>query len=556
MIPFELKRVLKEGVIILFILAILMVRILTTEGDPLVTVILLEIFLLLYASFCGWSLFDRERQEGAIEYLLSLPVSRTRLFFLKFTPRLFSAVAVLGAYLLMHHWFRFPSVITPLQFSIFYFAFFLVSLSFSLNVKSFIAAIFLTAFFSIGFTYLLGVLDPMMTEASAITTGNLVMLVFPVTFFIVFRTYDIKPLRAFNIKFLPPVLVILGVTAGLTWSGSDVGWGGYYITAGGDLVRSSHGARRAEWIKKWGEPKLLYRGCGGALLEKNGILYLHERKVTWSDCRSRRLSTLNLKTGEIHPVMDVQKGWEIGVGHTGKGGAFLNGNYYNLIYNKKEKKSKIIKSDGSKVKTIPLYGNFYDEFAYSFVHATDAPRWFLVLSGSRLYRASENGEAEEMFPINGFRDLSDRTMMWGSRIARFNQEGMTVYDFSGDLTPVLKMEGDVKKVRRKWSRPVSPKFLIRVDKRNYFILDLESLERTPIHLSGRPYYYTFDGDVLHGLWVSGDTMIYRKMKKGKVVKEKKKSIGIKELRFRRIMGFPTGVVISNPLEYQVFRFDM
>ena len=88
MVLFELKRIFKEGIIIILILAALAIYTLTTDKDPYFASIVFMLFLLIYASFTGWSVFDRERQEGAEEYLFSMPVSRTRLFFLKFTPRL------------------------------------------------------------------------------------------------------------------------------------------------------------------------------------------------------------------------------------------------------------------------------------------------------------------------------------------------------------------------------------------------------------------------------------------------------------------------------------
>jgi len=160
MVWIELKKILKEGIIIILILTGLMVHILTTDRDPYTASVIFEIFLLLYASFTGWSMFDRERQEGAVEYLLSMPVSRTRLFFLKFIPRTFSVLLLLGVYLLLHSHIDFPSFRPLFDFSLIYLAFFLVSLSLSLTLKNFIGALFITSFLSLGLTLLLKVIDP------------------------------------------------------------------------------------------------------------------------------------------------------------------------------------------------------------------------------------------------------------------------------------------------------------------------------------------------------------------------------------------------------------
>ncbi len=142
MILIELKKIFKEGIIIAFILSILAVHTLTTDGDPYISSIIFMLLFLIYASFTGWSVFDRERREGAEEYLFSMPVSRTRLFFLKFTPRFLAVLLVLGCFHLLHHYFDFPLYYPAVDFSILYISFFLLSLSFSISIKSFIGAFF------------------------------------------------------------------------------------------------------------------------------------------------------------------------------------------------------------------------------------------------------------------------------------------------------------------------------------------------------------------------------------------------------------------------------
>jgi len=90
-----------------------------------------------------------------------------------------------------------------------------------------------------------------MSDSSAILTVNLVILIFPVAFFIVFQRFDIKPIRTFNWKFVPPMVVIIGMMVGVAWLMSSSGWRGYYITHDGDLTRYSY--RRTQIIRKNGE---------------------------------------------------------------------------------------------------------------------------------------------------------------------------------------------------------------------------------------------------------------------------------------------------------------
>ncbi len=78
MLATETKRIFKDGAIIFMVLAAIFTGIAASDQDVYLAPAL-EIFLLLYASFTGWSMFERERQENAGEYMLSLPLSRSSL---------------------------------------------------------------------------------------------------------------------------------------------------------------------------------------------------------------------------------------------------------------------------------------------------------------------------------------------------------------------------------------------------------------------------------------------------------------------------------------------
>jgi len=139
MLATETKRIFKDGMILFVVLAAIFAGIIFTDRDAYLAPAL-EIFLLLYASFTGWSLFERERQENAGEYMLSLPLSRSRLLLLKFLPRLLSVSLVLLIYLRLHQTWQLPSFLNPFDFSILYAGFFLLSIAFSISFKNFITA--------------------------------------------------------------------------------------------------------------------------------------------------------------------------------------------------------------------------------------------------------------------------------------------------------------------------------------------------------------------------------------------------------------------------------
>ncbi|MCU0236772.1 MAG: ABC transporter permease subunit, partial [Acidobacteria bacterium] len=107
MLATEARRVFKDGAVIFIVLAALVAGIRFSDQDVFLAPAL-EIFLLLYAAFTGWSLFERERQENAGEYMLSLPLSRSRLLLLKFLPRLLAVSLLLLLYLHLHRSWQFP----------------------------------------------------------------------------------------------------------------------------------------------------------------------------------------------------------------------------------------------------------------------------------------------------------------------------------------------------------------------------------------------------------------------------------------------------------------
>lgn len=549
MVWIELKKILKEGIIIVLILTGLMVHIVTTDRDPFTASVIFEIFLLLYASFTGWSMFDRERQEGALEYLLSMPVSRTRLFFLKFTPRVFSVLLLLGVYLLLHSYIDFPSFRPLLDFSFIYLAFFLVSLSFSLTLKNFIGALFITSFLSVGLTLLLKVIDPALSDSYAILTVNLVILIFPIAFFIVFQRFDVKPIRTFNWKFVPPMVFIIGIIVGVSWWMSNSGWHGYYISHDGDVIRYS--CRKTQIIRKNGEIINL-KDCLVPLIEREGSIYMQVRKMQ-KKCDLKGLVSLDLQKGNIHPIMDVKKGWSVGYGYIGKNGVLKKDIYYNIFQNREEKEYKILIIQGTSVREIPVYGNFYDKPIDRLFHVVEEPLQFFVTSDSRIYRIFERGDAEEL-PLH-ISKPSKALAVWKNRLLVFEGKGMTLYEISDQLKPIFQKKGKIIKLRRKFGSLLTPKVLIR-EERGLSLFSLEDQSIEPVDFNSRPYYYFVANDTLHLLWVKEDKLIYGQVKKGKIIKQKKWHIKTKyEKGWRVIMPYHSGVVVYNSKEFERYLFD-
>jgi hypothetical protein len=509
------------------------------------------VFLLIYASFAGWSMFDRERREGAEEYLLSMPVSRTRLFFLKFTPRLLCILLLLGSILLLNHIMPLPIYFPMTDFAVIYLTFFLVSLSFSLNLKSFVSAFFLTTSLSVGLSWFIKIMDSSFSESSAILTANLALLVLPITFFILFQTFDIKPLRTFNVKFIPPVLAILLLVMGYFWmSGSPRQWHSYYLTHGGDIMRYS--CKQSQFIR--GDEITNFQECLVPLMELNGSLYLQERVVE-SECFLKGLVSLDLQKATLRPLMQIEKDWFVGDGFLGKNGVLKDGKYYNILRNPKKKQYKIliIPTDGSGDRQIPIYGNFYEEPIEQFLYAGGAPLQFFVRTKSRVFRVFESGEAQELFPV------PKSMAVWKDRLLVFNGEGMILYDISDQLKPVFQKQGDIRKVLRKFGSLSMQKVLFR-EERKYYLLDMEDPKPERIELDTNPYYYSVsdDSSVLHLLWVREDNLIYGRMMNGKIQTKKNWPLpSVPDGAQRIIIPFPSGVITFNTSEneYKKYLFE-
>jgi len=405
--------------------------------------------------------------------------------------------------------------------------------------------LFITSFLSVGLALLLKVINPSMSDSSAILTVNLVLLIFPIAFFILFQRFDIKPIRTFNWKFIPPMVVLIGIMVGVTWLMSNSGWKGHYITHDGDIIRYS--CHRSQIIRKNGEIINL-EDCLVPLIEREGSIFMQVRKIE-KKCDLKGLVSLDLQKGSIHPIMDVKKGWSMGYGFIGKNGVLIKDIYYNIFQNKKEKKCKILIIDGTSVREIPVYGNFYGKPIKQLFHVVEEPLQFFVLSDWRMYRIFENGEAEEL-PF-----CCDSLAVWKNRLLIFDKQGMSLFEISDQLTPIFQKKGQIRKLRRKFGSYLSPKVLIQKEKRFYlFSLKDQSLE--PVDFNSRPYYYFVANDTLHLLWVKGDKLIYGQMEKGKIIKQKKWLIKVPEEKgWRVILPYPSGVVVYNSKEFEKYLFD-
>jgi len=350
------------------------------------------------------------------------------------------------------------------------------------------------------------------------------------------------------LKFVPPLVIIVGLLVGFFWINNlSQEWRHYYLTRTGDIMRSY--CTRSQLIR--GDRVIPFNGCVTPLLEENNLLYLHVREKGEKECQTRRLERFDPGNENRRTLLEVEEGWFLGHGSGERNGVLVDGTYYNILRNLDSKQYKIImlNKDGSSGE-IPVYGNFYDETVDDLFHVAGKPRQFFITTRSLVYRVFENGEAEELFPI------PMGIITWKDRLLVFDEKGMTLFEISDRLEPVFHKLGKVKKVRRRFGGLVSAKAMVQVN-RKFYLFDMETQRLEAVDIPYRPYYYHYDadGDILHLLWVRGDELTYGRMEQGTFKKKRKWNTTISSEGWRAIRPFPSGVVVYNTKEYERYLFD-
>lgn len=554
MIIIEFKRVLKESIILFLILVGLLIAILTTDNLDAYLAPVFEIFLLLYASFTGWSIFDKERYEGAMEYLLSLPVSRTRLFFIKLMPRVLFVFLMLVIYVFLHSQFKFPSLLTISNFSVFYIAFFFVSLSLSLSLKSFIGAFLLTSIISGGLTLINRLLDMSKSDSSVYLQANVPLIIFPVLFFVVFHFFDLKPAFSFNLKFSLPTIGALILIVGITYFFTSVKWDGYFLTEKGDILKASH--KQSQLIKGKKSASKRFAGYQFPLLEKEPFLFTREIKRKRHGF-STALNKLNLESGEKEMLIEFPKDWYIMIASFERTGIIQGENLYIVLGNFAEKKYKIVEIGEGKINEIPIKYNFNKKTWKSFhnislVYVSLDPSYFIITSDEKLYRVYKTGDVEKLFN-------AERLMVWKNRVLVFNETGMTLFEISGvgELNPVFQKKGSMRKLRRRFGSIFSRKALVRDHEQGkYFIFCLEALTLEEIPMPYSPYFYLERGSRFYIVWAREDEISVGEIKDGELVMKKEWVTSIKPTNGLRIIRvFSSGVTIQNRKEVETYLFE-
>ncbi|HSQ34768.1 MAG TPA: hypothetical protein VLQ89_02140 [Candidatus Binatia bacterium] len=492
MLVTEAKRVLKDSLAIFLVLAAIVAGIIASDRDAAL-VPALELFLLLYASFAGWSLFERERQENAGEYLLGLPMSRQRLLLVKILPRLLSVSLILLLYLRLHQHLHLPSFLPPFDFAVLYAGFFLLAIAFSISFRNFISAFFIVCLLIVGQVLLILLLDPGREIASAIRQATPAVLALPIFFFILFQSYDIRPVSHFNKKFFPGLLLVTGLIVAYTFLSAPPGWKNLYLTRAGLLLK--HSCTRSEIELPLGRRRL--PGCLIALRETddNGTLFALTRKPGSNGCLDMSLVALDLKSGDVKNLYHFAPGWSVPQGYPGEIGAIRNGTYSLLLLNSGAKQAMLLQVRDGLAREYPVAGSFYDADISYVLYPGDSPAQVVIFSRSRLYRLEITGGIQELAQC-------DALNVWQDKMLIFESTGVNLYRVGKEMTLLWRKAGPYKKSPRRISGFESRAALYHLG-RDYFWLDMERQQERKLELTSRPYTYQQNSDVLNIVCAGG-----------------------------------------------------
>lgn len=545
MVFIELKNVLKDGIIIVFILMLIILAMLLTDKDVYLAPAL-EIFLVLYASFTGWSIFERERQEGAMEYLLSLPVSRIKLFLIKLIIRSLPVAVMLIVYHLVYQQFSIHFLFSTQRFMLIYITVFLLSASFSLSIKSFLSTFFITLFLSLGLFHFIKVLDVSKNDLNASLQIGFSYLAVLLLFTIMFNKYDIKPISYFNKKFIPGLVLVVILIFGITYITTHVKWWHCYLTDGGDLVRVS---RSKTVVMSEGQDNKIIPYSLSPLYERKQKLYA---SLWQGNKKGRQLVRYDLKSGKIEKHFDIDKGYWFHKFMDKRAG--LDNRIYFLLTHYGHKKYKIMEIWGDESRIIPVNGNFEGEIFHMICGAGDNPRQFFVLAfdvqnhstGSNVFRILENGEVEKLFTAKSI-------AFWNNRLLRFTDQAMILYETGKEMKEIFRRNGDIKKVRRKFENYIQKKVIIKIDD-GFHVYDLQDQTQESIHIKKLPYFYllTDEGD-LRLIWTQGPEISVSTWKDNHLQVENVWYTRVEGLKIIRV--FSSGIVVYNKNQHEVFRFQ-
>lgn len=160
----------------------------------------LVITLFVFSGYSGIAMFQAEQKDKGFEYLLTLPVSKLKIFLSKLIPRVVVLAVLVGLAILFLD-IGFKSIIIPLIFLQLGGVF--LSLAFNTFFLGFVAVLLLGFFYSLSFMFITNLFyrlkqfsfDPFSIIPPTLLAALLLWIPLGLSFFLVFRGFDLKPYK-------------------------------------------------------------------------------------------------------------------------------------------------------------------------------------------------------------------------------------------------------------------------------------------------------------------------------------------------------------------------
>jgi hypothetical protein len=380
--------------------------------------------LFFLAVFLGASFLASERYQGAMTYMLTLPLSRLRLLRIKLMPRL---VAALGFFLLFNllllAWGKDSTVLPLFAFPLVYFSLFFISLSLSACSENFLVLFFLSLFSLMVFLgmnilvvqaalkfrgyslpdlvpvdFFVGDADMFLLRFIPFVAGFLILPAV-LSFILSFRRLDVRPTRGFNKRFfryLAP-LMFLGLIGSMVsaYSGLHIRYRTYHLTRDHKLIESHFYSDVKVYDEKGMRKIENFRDYCWDCFEINGEVYgLRE----YGTDQIVRIDPSEY-TQEI--VYRCNPGWKFHhrIMHQGRSLIFLT-----RKHDYTAKQLEILKVDSGDLAVIPLTPEILSPVSNEEIIAADEAggrRFWLMLvrrnyQGLKIVRIWEDGETEQI----------------------------------------------------------------------------------------------------------------------------------------------------------------
>ena len=374
----------------------------------------------IFAMVTGVTLFLAERRQGGIEYLLTLPLSRTRLLWVKILPR-FTALAVFSilyipVLYLVSGGKGADSVPALPPFLLFYTVFMLFFLAVSLSAShdNFVLLIIGTLFIFIVHTLLItrvfqsalrnGFDKYFQLESTHAAVLGIVSLVLPfmAAFVLSFKKFDVHPGKRFNRKFLkvfiPVIIAGLLVSFIYAYGVGETDYKMYYLTKDYKLIESDWDSARV-YDKDGGETVSLdtpFMRYNPELIESDGYIYTMSHLG-----RNNSIIRMKQETGEVETIYEFKRYTSFyarGQWFSGRTLAFFEGDR-----NHEDIDLMLLNVDTMGLMTIKLGGKIpvkKNRLWLFGMDETDGKRfWLLASERSReypLFRVWEDGNIEKL----------------------------------------------------------------------------------------------------------------------------------------------------------------